>query len=220
MAASAGSNCSTASARIPTRRLDIGNGRTPAGSAIATGPETKRTSAPSRASAAAMACPCLPEERFAMKRTGSIGSWVGPCRDHDASAGERLVLCGSALLAAAPRSPRRSPAARPCGRRLPRRSPPSRRGSDRPRWTPSAERAFSEIARVAGFDPHVADSWRAPSTSACRSRAAPRSQGRWPVRWRASPSNRRWPGRRRRGRPRGPAGYARHPARPGGRTGR
>ena len=39
---------------------------TPAGSGIATGPETSRTSAPSRASAAAMAWPCLPEERLAM----------------------------------------------------------------------------------------------------------------------------------------------------------
>ena len=31
-----------------------------------TGPETRRTSAPSRASAAAMAWPCLPDERLAM----------------------------------------------------------------------------------------------------------------------------------------------------------
>ena len=39
---------------------------TPAGSAIETGPDTSRTSAPSFASAAAMAWPCLPDERLAM----------------------------------------------------------------------------------------------------------------------------------------------------------
>ncbi|MNL25529.1 hypothetical protein D3C87_1470140 [compost metagenome] len=39
---------------------------TPAGSAIVTGPETSVTSAPNSASAAAMAWPCLPEERLAM----------------------------------------------------------------------------------------------------------------------------------------------------------
>ena len=36
------------------------------------------TSAPAAAAAAAMAWPCLPDERLAMKRTGSIGSLVGP----------------------------------------------------------------------------------------------------------------------------------------------
>ncbi len=48
------------------RRLDMDGRVTPAGSAIDTGPETSRTSAPSRASAAAIAWPCLPDERLAM----------------------------------------------------------------------------------------------------------------------------------------------------------
>ena len=39
---------------------------------------TSVTDAPRRAAATAMACPCLPEERFVMKRTGSSGSRVPP----------------------------------------------------------------------------------------------------------------------------------------------
>ena len=51
---------------------------TPAGVSKATGPATKVTRAPASAAAAAMANPWRPEERLAMTRTGSIGSWVGP----------------------------------------------------------------------------------------------------------------------------------------------
>ena len=51
---------------------------TPAGSGSWTGPLTSVTSAPAAASAAAIAWPCSPDERLAMKRTGSIASTVGP----------------------------------------------------------------------------------------------------------------------------------------------
>ena len=51
---------------------------TPGGSASAVGPLTRMTSAPAARAAAAIAWPCRPEERLPMKRTGSIGSWVGP----------------------------------------------------------------------------------------------------------------------------------------------
>src|SRR5262249_46470341 len=50
---------------------------TPGGSGRLTGPDTSVTSAPAAAAAAAMAWPCLPDERLAMERTGSIGSWGG-----------------------------------------------------------------------------------------------------------------------------------------------
>ena len=43
-----------------------------------TGPAISVTRAPAWAAAAAMAKPCLPDERLAITRTGSIGSWVGP----------------------------------------------------------------------------------------------------------------------------------------------
>ena len=50
-----------------------------AGPARATGPADQRDLARRRAaSAAAIAWPCRPDERLAMKRTGSIGSRVGP----------------------------------------------------------------------------------------------------------------------------------------------
>ena len=64
IAASAGRSCSTAS-RI-SRAVSTWIVVTPAGSGIVTGPETRRTSAPSLASAAAIAWPCLPDERLAM----------------------------------------------------------------------------------------------------------------------------------------------------------
>mgnify|MGYP002062386975 CR=1 FL=1 len=51
---------------------------TPAGVARVTGPATRVTCAPCAASALATAKPILPELRLAMKRTGSIGSRVGP----------------------------------------------------------------------------------------------------------------------------------------------
>ena len=47
---------------------------TPAGSGSWVGPLTSRVLAPARASAAAIAWPCLPDERLPMKRTGSIAS--------------------------------------------------------------------------------------------------------------------------------------------------
>ena len=47
---------------------------TPGGSASPVGPETSVVAAPRRASAPAMAWPCLPDERLPMKRTGSIAS--------------------------------------------------------------------------------------------------------------------------------------------------
>ena len=46
----------------------------PPGVGSATGPAIRVTRAPAFAAAAAMAKPCLPEERLAMTRTGSIGS--------------------------------------------------------------------------------------------------------------------------------------------------
>ena len=51
---------------------------TPTGGGIETGPLTKTTSAPACAAARAIACPCLPDDRLAINRTGSIGSCVGP----------------------------------------------------------------------------------------------------------------------------------------------
>ena len=39
----------------------------------ATGPVTNTTSAPALSKASAIAFPCFPEDRFEMKRTGSIG---------------------------------------------------------------------------------------------------------------------------------------------------
>ncbi len=51
---------------------------TPSGGATVLGTEDHRTSAPRDAASAATATPILPVERFPMKRTGSIGSWVGP----------------------------------------------------------------------------------------------------------------------------------------------
>ena len=50
----------------------------PGGSGKVTGPEISVTRAPARAAACAMAYPCLPEERLAIKRTGSMASCVGP----------------------------------------------------------------------------------------------------------------------------------------------
>jgi len=47
---------------------------TPAGSGSRVGPEIRVVRAPARAKAAAIAWPCLPDERLPMKRTGSIGS--------------------------------------------------------------------------------------------------------------------------------------------------
>ena len=75
-ATSAGSAFSTASSiccAVSTRTTE-----TPGGSGSVTGPLTSATSAPAAAAAAAMAWPCFPDERLAMKRTGSIGSLVGP----------------------------------------------------------------------------------------------------------------------------------------------
>ncbi len=49
-----------------SRADSMRNTETPGGSASAVGPETSTVSAPISASAAAIAWPCLPEERFAM----------------------------------------------------------------------------------------------------------------------------------------------------------
>ena len=43
-----------------------------------TGPVIKWVSAPSLLKSEAIACPCLPEDLLDIKRTGSIGSIVGP----------------------------------------------------------------------------------------------------------------------------------------------
>ena len=58
--------------------MSIRTTSTPAGGATVPGPSTRQTSAPRAAASAASATPILPLERFPMKRTGSIGSCVGP----------------------------------------------------------------------------------------------------------------------------------------------
>ena len=52
--------------------------RTPGGVGSDTGPQTSTTSAPASRAACATAKPILPELRLLTKRTGSIGSRVGP----------------------------------------------------------------------------------------------------------------------------------------------
>ena len=64
MPISAGSAASTAASI--SRALSTRTVLTPGGSGIATGPDTRVTSAPASAAARAMAWPCLPEERLAM----------------------------------------------------------------------------------------------------------------------------------------------------------
>src|SRR3981081_1993706 len=51
---------------------------TPSGAAMLAGPEINFTSCPAAPAASAIAYPILPEERLLRKRTGSIGSRVGP----------------------------------------------------------------------------------------------------------------------------------------------
>ncbi len=58
--------------------LSTSTRRTPAGVAKATGPQIITTSAPASRAACATAKPILPELRLLMKRTGSMGSRVGP----------------------------------------------------------------------------------------------------------------------------------------------
>jgi len=72
IAASAGKAAMTASAMSSAVSTSIRS--TPTGVASATGPATRVTRAPAAAAAAAIANPCRPDERFAMTRTGSIGS--------------------------------------------------------------------------------------------------------------------------------------------------
>ncbi len=64
IAISAGNAASTrcSMSRADSTRITV----TPAGSRKSTGPETSVTSAPAACAAAAMAKPCLPEERLAM----------------------------------------------------------------------------------------------------------------------------------------------------------
>src|SRR5262249_42398175 len=75
---------------------------TPVGAASWLGPEMSVTRAPSACAAAAMAVPCLPEERLAIKRTGSIGSCVGPlvtstCRPLNGPVARRAAAAGGSL---------------------------------------------------------------------------------------------------------------------------
>ena len=51
---------------------------TPRGTWSDVGPSTSVTAAPRRAASPARAMPILPDEQLPMKRTGSIGSCVGP----------------------------------------------------------------------------------------------------------------------------------------------
>ena len=61
-----------------SRAVSTSMRRTPLGADKAVGPLTKVTSAPKAARAEAIAYPCLPEERLVSRRTGSMGSAVGP----------------------------------------------------------------------------------------------------------------------------------------------
>ena len=76
MAASAGRAASTAAciSRAVSTRITC----TPAGGGTLAGPVMKLTRAPRSRRAAASAAPCAPDERLAIKRTGSMGSCVGP----------------------------------------------------------------------------------------------------------------------------------------------
>ena len=87
---------------------------TPSGGGTSAGPVTKVTSAPSAASALAIAAPCAPDDRLAMKRTGSIGSWVGPdvtstrlplSGPSDSAAEAASTICIGSTIRPAPYSP-------------------------------------------------------------------------------------------------------------------
>ena len=106
---------------------------TPGGSGSPVGPATRTSSAPRRARAAAMAWPCLPDERLAMKRTG-IDRLVGRAAGDDARGGPASGAVGRDQR---PRSPPGSPPARPCGRGR-TRCRPWRPRPGRPCCTPRA----------------------------------------------------------------------------------
>ena len=178
-----------------------------------TGPLTNTTSAPAAAAAAAMAWPCLPDERLAMKRTGSIGSLVGP----DVTS-TRLPVSGSPPCAGSPQQRRRFRAARPCGRCRLRRARPSRRHSGR-RSECRRPQAAPDCA-ASPWPPTCAGSSPAQSGSACRLQATRRWRDRRRGRPPFSRSGRRSPARRRRDRCRAPGEYGRHRIRSADRTGR
>ena len=98
-ATSAGSAFSTAASI--SRAVSTCTTDTPGGSGRLTGPLTSITSAPAAAAAAAMAWPCLPDERLASTRTGSSGSLVGPDVTRTRLPASRPSLRSSASAAAA-----------------------------------------------------------------------------------------------------------------------
>src|ERR1051326_2363787 len=66
---------------IISSAVSTGTTSMPFGVGIAVGPVTRTTWAPLAWAASAMAYPILPEDRFEMKPSGSIGSCVGPRRN-------------------------------------------------------------------------------------------------------------------------------------------
>ncbi len=122
--------------------------RTPAGGSAVVEPATTVTSAPRARAASASAKPILPEERFEMKRTGSISSRVAPVvmrtRSPARSCARRLRDSSSTPSAAATMTP--GSLRRP-GPNVPQAISPSSGWTTR---TPSA-RSRARLRRVAGW---------------------------------------------------------------------
>ena len=112
MKISAGSAASTAAEHLP-RASRHEPTATPAGSGNAHRPADQRHPCARAERRCAIAWPCLPEERLAMKRTGSIGSCVGPevtstCRPASGPCAPRRRLARSGQRQARSGPPRRA----------------------------------------------------------------------------------------------------------------